>query len=112
MPTYADYYDRVGVAYSVPALDAAVGQPVSAQISFRGGPTAPTPFTAVAFERDDASSLSVEQPTEVMVAHGQIIAAPVATSAPMQTGVVPLVIRATDAAHTVAHFWVGGINRN
>lgn len=112
MPTHADYYDRWGVVHLLPALDAKVGMPVSAQISFRGGPTSPNPLTAVAFERDDVSSLSVEGPTEVMGAPGQTVSAPVATSAAMKTGLVPLVIRATDAAHTAVHFWVGGINRN
>ena len=112
MPTKANYYDRLGRASSVSAMDATIGLPVSAQISFRGGPRTPNPLTAVAFELDDATSLRVEQPTEVMGAPDQTIAAPVATSAPMKTGVVPLVIRATDAAHTAVHFWVGGINRN
>jgi hypothetical protein len=98
--------------YALPAMDAQVGLPVSAQISFRGGPTTPSPLTAVAFELDDASSLSVEQPTEVMGGPGETIAAPVATSAPMKTGLMPLVIRTTDAAHTAVHFWIGGINRN
>jgi hypothetical protein len=93
-------------------MDAQVGLPVSAQISFRGGATTPSPLTAVAFERDDASSLIVEQPTEVRGGPGEAIAAPVATSASTTTGLVPLVLRATDAAHTAVHFWVGGINRN
>jgi hypothetical protein len=91
---------------------AEVGQPVSAQISFRGGPTAPSPLTAVAFELDDVGSLSVEQPTEVIGAPDQTVAAPVATSAPTASGLLPLVIRATDAAHTAVHCWVGAINRN
>jgi len=111
MPTHVDS-NRFGAAYSLPAMEAEVGQPVSAQISFRGGPTAPSPLTAVAFEIDDAGSLNVEQPTEVIGAPEQTLAAPVAASAPMTTGLLPLVIRATDAAHTAVHFWVGGINRN
>jgi hypothetical protein len=112
LPAQADYYDRLHGMYALPAMDAQVGLPVSAQISFRGGPTTPSPLTAVAFELDDASSLSVEQPTEVMGGPGETIAAPVATSAPMKTGLMPLVIRTTDAAHTAVHFWIGGINRN
>lgn len=112
MPIRATYYDRVLRAYSVPAMDARVGLAVSAQISFRGGRTAPSPLTAAAFELDDATSLSVEQPMEVTGAPGQTVLAPVATSAPMETGLVPLVIRATDAAQTAVHYWVGGINRN
>jgi hypothetical protein len=112
MPTYANYYDRFGMAYSERAMDAGVGLPVSAQISFQGGPMAPGSIAAVAFELDDVSSLSVEQPTEVMGAVGQTSAAPVAASDPTKTGLVPLVIRATDATHTAVHYWVGGINRN
>jgi len=110
MPTHVDS-NQFGGTYSLPAMDAEVDQPVSAQISFRGGPAAPSPLTAVAFELDDASSLSVEQPTEVIGGPDQTVAAPVATSAPMTTGLVPLVIRATDAAQTAVHYWVGGINR-
>ena len=112
MPATATYYDRLGMPHPVAAMDATIGLPVSAQISFRGGPPTPSPLTAVAFELDDASSLRVEQPTAVTGTAGETIAAAVATSAPMKTGLVPLVIRATDAAHTAVHFWVGGINRN
>jgi hypothetical protein len=111
MPTLVDY-DPFGETYPLPAMDAEVGLPVSAQISFRGGPTAPSPLTAVAFELDDAGSLSVEQPAEVMGAPDQAVAAPVATSAPMASGLLPLVIRATDAAHSAVHYWVGAINRH
>ena len=75
MPTHADYYDRWGVVHLLPALDAKVGMPVSAQISFCGGPIAPNPLTAVAFERDDVSGLSVEGPTEVMGAPGETVRA-------------------------------------
>jgi hypothetical protein len=111
MPTHANFYDPTGTAYSVPAMNAKIGQPASAQISFRGGAAVPSKLLAVALELDDASSLSVERPTVVMGARGQTVAAAVATSG-TKAGLLPLVIGATDAAETAVHFWVGGINRN
>jgi hypothetical protein len=111
MPTQVDYLDRFGRTYPLGAIDATVGQAVSAQITFRGGSMAPSQLLGSAFETYDASGLSVEPPTVVMGAPGETVAAPVATSA-TTTGLLPLVISATDETQTAVHYWVGGINRD
>jgi hypothetical protein len=110
MPTHAKFFDPIGMAYSVPAMSAKIGQAAAAQISFRGGAGAPTKLLGAALEMDAADSFGLERPTTVMGSLGQRVAAPVATSA-TQAGLVPLVIAATDEARTAVHLWVGGINR-
>lgn len=112
MPSHASYKDPSGMSLSVPVTNAKIGQAASARVTFRGSAGAPTTLHAAAFELDDPGSLAVEVPAVIRGTLGATVAAPVATSQATTTGVVPLVIAATDAARTAIHLWVGGINRN
>jgi hypothetical protein len=112
MPDHGNFQDPSGATFSVPVVNAKIGQASSARFSFRGSAAAPATLFAAAFELDDPQSLVVEVPTVVTGTLGRTLSVPVTTSQSSTTGVVPLVIAATDASRTAVHLWVGGINRN
>ncbi len=112
MPDHGNFQDPSGATFSVPVVNAKIGQASSARFSFRGSAAAPATLFAAAFELDDPQSLVVEVPTVVTGTLGRTLSVPVTTSQSTTTGVVPLVIAATDASRTAVHLWVGGINRN
>jgi hypothetical protein len=65
----------------------------------------------VAYEIDDPTSLGGEQPAPIEGAPGDTKTAPIAASSSTASGVLPLLIGATDSTGRVLHLWVGGINR-
>jgi hypothetical protein len=107
----ATYTTSGGSVVTVPVMKAGVGQAISARATFRGGANAPTELRAAAFEVDDSSSTFTEVPVAVNGLRGQTVSLPIATSSPA-SGVLPLIIGATDATRAAVHLWVGGVNRN
>jgi hypothetical protein len=107
----APYVSPSNGSISVPVMKAGIGLSASARVSFRGGVGAPTALAAVTFEVDDATSLGLEQPVVAKGDLGRTVTAQIAVSSSTASGVLPLLIGATDAERRVLHFWVGGINR-
>jgi len=109
LPSRGDVITETKQTYSVPVLQASIGAPLSAHLTFHGGPGAPTDLRAVALEIDDATSIQTERPTPITGKLGQSATASIATSSSTVSGVVPLIVGAT-SGHDL-HLWVGGVDR-
>jgi hypothetical protein len=107
----APYVSTSNRTISVPVMKGGIGLSASARVSFRGGLGAPTALAAAAFEIDDATSLSLEKPVGVEGNLGHTVTAQIAVSSSTASGVLPLLVGATDSGRRVLHLWVGGINR-
>lgn len=97
--------------YSVPVVNARIGETAKAEISFRGGPAAPSALFAAVFEVDDLTRIELKRPMPELGTRGQMALLEIAKTQ-SKVGVVPLVVGTTDAAKTAVHYWVGGVNRN
>ncbi|MEA2699422.1 MAG: hypothetical protein QOI66_3693 [Myxococcales bacterium] len=99
----------LGGTITVPALTAAVGQTASAQVSLHSVRAATTPVAVVAIEVDDPGGQISDHPQPVKANLGQTITVPITSSTDAKSGVVPLLIVASDGS--AYHLWVGAINR-
>jgi hypothetical protein len=98
-----------GGVITIPALNATIGQTISAQVSLHGVRNATTPVTVIAIELDDPGTQITDHPKSVKANLGQTIAVPISSSAAQKSGVVPLLVVASDGH--AQHLWVGAINR-
>ncbi|HVR62351.1 MAG TPA: hypothetical protein VMU50_10655 [Polyangia bacterium] len=109
LPDQAQLDIGTGTAVTVPTLNAAVGQAVSAQVSLRGVHNATASVGVLAIEIDNAGAVPSTHAKPVAAMLGQNVAVPVSQTATGKSGVTPLLIVA--GSNSALHFWVGGINR-
>jgi hypothetical protein len=110
LPARAQVTNQDGTTFMVPALAAPVGRPATAQVAFRGGNGVPATWRAVAIEIDNPGGEIGATPTPVTGMRGQIHPVDIAFSSTPASGVLPLLVGASDG--TALHLWVGAIDRN
>ena len=108
LPDQAQLDAGPGGAITVPALNAAVGQPVSASVLLRGTHNATSAVGVLAFEIVGPAHVLTAHRRPIMAMLGQQVSVPV-DSAAAKPGVSPLLIIA--GTGETFHLWVGAINR-